>query len=89
MYSPDGNYIAYHSQATAGYEADLWRLMLYDRKTGKSEDLTGKFDRSAQELAWSPDSKTIYFTAENETLSADLCDRTARRRAAEENCRRI
>ena len=69
VYSPDGNYIAYHSQATAGYEADLWRLMLYDRKTGKSEDLTGKFDRNAQELAWSPDSKTIYFTAENETLS--------------------
>src|SRR5208282_5565592 len=40
----------------------------YDRQTGKSTDLTTGFDRSANELAWSPDSKTIYFTAENETL---------------------
>jgi dipeptidyl aminopeptidase/acylaminoacyl peptidase len=69
VYSPDGNSIAYHAQLTAGYEADRWRVMLYDRKTGKSENLTEKFDRSAQELAWSADSKTIYFTAENETLS--------------------
>ncbi len=43
--------------------------MRYDRHTEKSEDLTQKFDRSAEGLAWSPDSKTIYFTAENETLS--------------------
>ena len=68
VYSPDGNYIAYHAQLTAGYEADRWRVMLYDRKAGKSEDLTQKFDRNAEGLAWSADSKTIYFTAENETL---------------------
>ena len=68
VYSPDGNYIAYHAQLTAGYEADRWRVMLYDRKSGKSEDLTQKFDRNAEQLAWSADSKTIYFTAENETL---------------------
>ena len=69
VYSPDGNYITYHAQLTAGYEADRWRVMLYDRRAGKSEDLTAKFDRSAEGLAWSADSKTIYFTAENETLS--------------------
>jgi dipeptidyl aminopeptidase/acylaminoacyl peptidase len=68
VYSPDGNYIAYHSQATPGYEADRWRLMLYDRRSGKSEEVLPKFDRSAEELAWSQDSTTIYFTAENETL---------------------
>jgi dipeptidyl aminopeptidase/acylaminoacyl peptidase len=69
VYSPDGNYIAYHAQLTPGYEADRWRVMRYDRHTEKIEDLTEKFDRSAAGLAWSPDSKTIYFTAENETLS--------------------
>src|ERR1700731_1729771 len=69
VYSPDGNYIAYHAQFTAGYEADRWRVMRYDRHTEKIEDLTEKFDRSADGLAWSPDSKMIYFTAENETLS--------------------
>ncbi|PYT94218.1 MAG: S9 family peptidase [Acidobacteria bacterium] len=66
-YSPDGKYIAYHAQLTAGYEADRWRVMLYDRQTRKIENLTEGFDRSADELAWPADSKTIYFTAENET----------------------
>jgi dipeptidyl aminopeptidase/acylaminoacyl peptidase len=68
VYSPDGRFIAYHAQLTPGYESDRWRVMLYDRQTGKSENLSEHFDRSANELAWSADSKTIYFTAENETL---------------------
>jgi dipeptidyl aminopeptidase/acylaminoacyl peptidase len=68
VYSPDGRYIAYHAQLTPEYEADRWRVMLYDRQSGKIENLSENFDRSANELAWSPDSKTIYFLAENETL---------------------
>ncbi len=68
VYSPDGRYIAYHAQLTPGYESDRWRVILYDRTAGKSENLSENFDRSATELAWSPDSKTIYFLAENETL---------------------
>jgi dipeptidyl aminopeptidase/acylaminoacyl peptidase len=67
VYSPDGKYIAYHAQLTAEYEADRWRVMLYDRQSGKNENLSEAFDRSADELTWSTDSKTIYFTAENET----------------------
>jgi dipeptidyl aminopeptidase/acylaminoacyl peptidase len=68
VYSPDGRFIAYHAQLTAGYESDRWRVMLYDRQSGKSENLFEGFDRSANELAWSADSRTIFFTAENETL---------------------
>jgi dipeptidyl aminopeptidase/acylaminoacyl peptidase len=68
VYSPDGQYIAYHAQLTAEYEADRWRLMLYDRKSGKIENLSEAFDRSVTNLSWSPDSKTIYFLGENETL---------------------
>lgn len=68
VYSPDGRYIAYHAQLVPQYESDRWRVMLYDRQSGKSENLSENFDRSANELAWSPDSKTIYFVAENETL---------------------
>src|SRR5437899_4974114 len=67
VYSPDGKYIAYHSQLKPEYESDRWRVMLYDRQTEKNENLTEGFDRSADELAWSADSKSIYFTAENET----------------------
>jgi dipeptidyl aminopeptidase/acylaminoacyl peptidase len=68
VYSPDGKYIAYHAQLTPEYESDRWRVMLYDRKSGKTENLSEAFDRSAANLSWSPDSKWIYFLAENETL---------------------
>ena len=67
VYSPDGKHIAYHAQLTPEYESDRWRVMLCDRQSGKNENLSEGFDRSANDLAWSPDSKTIYFTAENET----------------------
>jgi dipeptidyl aminopeptidase/acylaminoacyl peptidase len=67
VYSPHGKYIAYHAQLAAGYEADKWRVMLYDRATGKIESLSEAFDRSATDLTWSKDSSTIYFLAENET----------------------
>jgi dipeptidyl aminopeptidase/acylaminoacyl peptidase len=66
MYSPDGKYIAYRSQLRGGYESDRFRLMLYERATGKITDMTPKFDRWVESVAWSPDSRTIYFTAENE-----------------------
>jgi dipeptidyl aminopeptidase/acylaminoacyl peptidase len=69
VYSPDGKYIAYRAQLTAEYESDRWRVTLYDRQSGKSENLTEtSFDRSADQLAWSADSKRIFFVAENETL---------------------
>jgi dipeptidyl aminopeptidase/acylaminoacyl peptidase len=65
-YSPDARFIAYHSQKTAEYESDRWRLMLYDRAGGKQIELAESFDRSVDEIVWSADSKRIYFTAENE-----------------------
>jgi dipeptidyl aminopeptidase/acylaminoacyl peptidase len=68
-YSPDGRFIAYRSQATPGYESDHWRLMLYERKNQQHSQIAPHFDRSAADIAWSPDSKTIYFSAEDETLS--------------------
>ncbi len=32
QYSPDGNYLAFRSQARGGYESDRWRLMVMKRK---------------------------------------------------------
>ena len=66
LYSPDGKWIAYHSQLRGGYESDRFRLMLYERATGKITDMTPSFDRWVNSMSWSPDSKSIYFTAENE-----------------------
>jgi dipeptidyl aminopeptidase/acylaminoacyl peptidase len=65
IYSRDGRSIAYHAQFVAGYESDRWRLMLYDRTTQKTSNLTEAFDSSVQEPIWSPDSRRIYFVAED------------------------
>jgi dipeptidyl aminopeptidase/acylaminoacyl peptidase len=68
-YSPDGRFIAYRSQATPGYESDRWRLMLYDRQTKQHSEVAPNFDRSPEDIEWSPDSKSLFFEAEDETLS--------------------
>ena len=53
----------YRSQATEAFEADRWRIMRYDRKTGEIVELTRGFDLQVDEMIVSPDSETIYFTA--------------------------
>jgi dipeptidyl aminopeptidase/acylaminoacyl peptidase len=63
LYSPDGKYISYLSQARAGYESDQNELILYNRKTGDKENITNNFDRSIGYYLWSPDSRYIYFNA--------------------------
>jgi dipeptidyl aminopeptidase/acylaminoacyl peptidase len=64
-YSPDGRFLAYQAQLTYGYESDRWRLMLYDRQSGKHTNLTENFDRSVDSPAWLPDGRSIYFHAED------------------------
>lgn len=65
VYSPNGLWIAYRAQFTAGYESDHWRLMLYDRATGQHINVTESFDRNPEFPVWGADSKTIYFPAED------------------------
>jgi len=66
-YSPDGRFIAYRAQMKAGYESDRWRLMLYERASGRHINLTESFDRSPEGYAWSSDSKKVYFSFEDRT----------------------
>lgn len=63
QYSPDGRYIAYRSQARAGYESDQSDLVLYDRKSGTHANLTAAFDRSVDEFQWAPKARDVYFLA--------------------------
>ncbi|HEU0105971.1 MAG TPA: S9 family peptidase, partial [Vicinamibacteria bacterium] len=65
-YSPSGALIAFRAQMRADYEADRWRLMVYDRATRAVRNLTEPFDRQVGDIAWSPDSRTLYFTAEDD-----------------------
>jgi len=59
-YSPDGKYLAWRSQARAGYESDKFRLMLYDRAAKTEKDLLPKLENWVDEFAWSPDAKALY-----------------------------
>jgi dipeptidyl aminopeptidase/acylaminoacyl peptidase len=62
-YSPDGKYLAWRSEARAGYEADKFRLVLYDRAAKTITDLLPTFDNWVDEFAWSPDSTSIVFAS--------------------------
>ncbi len=63
MYTPDGKYLLFRSQERATFEADRWRIMRYDLKTGAMVELSVSFDQQVDEMVISPDSKTVYFTA--------------------------
>jgi dipeptidyl aminopeptidase/acylaminoacyl peptidase len=62
-YSPDGKYLAWRSQARAGYEGDRFRLMLYDRAAKTTKELLPHFDRWVDEFVWKADSARVLFTS--------------------------
>jgi dipeptidyl aminopeptidase/acylaminoacyl peptidase len=63
QYSPDGKLLAFRAQERAGYESDRWRLKVYDRAAGEIRTLTESLDRHVEGFAWSPDARTLFFTA--------------------------
>ncbi len=60
-FSPDGSKLAWLSMATPKYESDKKRLMLMDMSTGEMKDLTSDWIYWPEEIAWSPDGKSIFF----------------------------
>jgi dipeptidyl aminopeptidase/acylaminoacyl peptidase len=65
LYSPDGKCLAWRSQPRAGFEADKWRLLVRDRHSDQTRDLTENFDRSVGSFAWTSNSKRLAFAAED------------------------
>jgi dipeptidyl aminopeptidase/acylaminoacyl peptidase len=65
LYSPDGKYLAFRSQPRAGYESDRWRLLVLERATGHTANLTESLDRWVESFTWSPDSTRLFFTTED------------------------
>ncbi len=81
LYSPDGKYIAWRSQARNGLESDKQSLILYERQTRRARNITEKaepdpsshdpvshlhaFDRSVDSFTWDATSSIIYFSAED------------------------
>jgi dipeptidyl aminopeptidase/acylaminoacyl peptidase len=62
-YSPDGRWIAYRSQARAGYESDLWELWLYDRQSGAAHRIGADFPNWVESITWAADSKSMFVIA--------------------------
>ena len=63
-YSPDGKWLAFNSMQRAGFEADRNRIILYERATGVSRELTSGLDQNASNIQWAPDSASIVFESE-------------------------
>ena len=70
VYSPDGKYITFRSMERAGFEADKYSLMIYDREKKSVRNLTKEIDLKIDEVVWAPDSKTIYYNAPNEVYNS-------------------
>lgn len=62
-FSPDGKWIAWESMEREGNESDKSRLFIMNLQTGEKRDLSAGFDQNSNELAWSADSKSIYFVS--------------------------
>ncbi len=63
-FSPDGRYIAYRTQRVPGYESDLFRAAVVDRRTGASRVLTESFRNWITDVGWAPDGRTLVVQAE-------------------------
>jgi dipeptidyl aminopeptidase/acylaminoacyl peptidase len=68
-YSPDGKWLAFRSQERAGYESDRFRLMLFDRGTKTTKELSStwvhpKFDLWIDEFVWHSESLILFTSAD-------------------------
>src|SRR5438477_3371111 len=69
LYSPDGKYIAWRSQARAAFEADKWRFLVQDRQTGNTREVAQSFEYSIGSFSWASRTGEIVFTAERRGTS--------------------
>ena len=63
--SPDGRRLAYVAMRRPGYEADRQVLTIRDLATGKLTSLTERWDRSIGSIAWAPEGRSLYVTAQD------------------------
>ena len=59
LYSPDGAHLAFESQRIPKFYADMRRLMVLDRASGKVREVAADWDRSKTNLAWTADGQRL------------------------------
>ncbi len=64
-FSPDGRYMAWLAMSKPGYEADRFRIMLKDLRSGETRELAPQWDRSAGSIQFGSDSRTLLVTAQD------------------------
>ncbi len=60
LFSPDGRAMAWLAMSRAGFEADRYRIMLRDLRSGDTREVAPDWDRSAHGLAFSRDGRTLF-----------------------------
>ncbi len=65
VFSPDGSTLAYAAMERAGFEADRFRIVLRGWPDGEERILARDWDRSASDMVFSGDGKTLYVTAQD------------------------
>ncbi len=63
LFSPNGKWMVWESMEREGNESDKSRLFLMNIETGLKKDLSADFDQNSNGLAWTADSKSIYFVS--------------------------
>lgn len=63
VYSPDGQWILYHSQEKPGFESDRFRLTLLPAYGGTPKTLAADLDQWIMTFGWFADSTNVWFTA--------------------------
>jgi len=64
VFSPNGRYLAWESMERDGFESDKSRLYILDFQSNSKLDATLQFDQNVQGLAWTDDSKSIFFISD-------------------------
>jgi dipeptidyl aminopeptidase/acylaminoacyl peptidase len=79
-FSPDGKWLAWESMERDGYEADKIRLFVMNLETNEKINLSESIDQHAEGLAWTADSKSIYFVSSwhgyTDIYRADIADKS-------------
>ncbi|MEX1024740.1 MAG: S9 family peptidase [Planctomycetota bacterium] len=65
VFSPDGKLVAYHSMERAGFESDRNRILVYERASKATREVTAGLDRTVHGATWLPDQSGFLFTSEH------------------------